>query len=130
MKSSPRFPVVIFCSTFILCWLYFLSFIDGYIFINITCFFIGACCYGPHTLFGLLVIENSPPGLSGTAHGIAATASTIGSVFAGYPLSSVSEKYGWNVMFSVLAFVAMLNSFLLLLCTRLSCKIERVKKTD
>lgn len=133
MKSSPRLPVVIFCSTFIICWLFLLqSQLNAHAaLINVTSFFLGLCSYGPHTLYGLLVIENSPPGLSGTAHGIAGTASTVGSIFSGYPVSYLSENYGWNVTIVVFGIVALLNSFLLLICLKLDCRIgEKSAKKD
>ena len=44
--------------------------------ITLVCFFLGFCCYGPHTLYGLIVMENAPPGLSGTAHALSAAASS------------------------------------------------------
>lgn len=116
MKSSPRLPVILFCSAFIIVWLYLLHFVkqDSLILINITSFFLGFCCYGPYTLFGLLVMENAPPGLSGSAHSLASAASTTGSVFAGYPLTYFSNTYGWNGVFIVMAIVAILNSIILM----------------
>jgi len=129
MRSSPRLPVVVFCSIFILPWIYVVQLQDitAPLLVNVACFFLGLCCYGPHTLYGLLVIENSPRGLSGTAHGISATLSTIGSVFSGYPLSYLITHYGWHAMFVLLASVAILNSVLLFFCMTFKCKIEAKK---
>ena len=37
---------------------------------------LGACCYVPHTLFGLIVVESAPTEMSGTAHALATTISS------------------------------------------------------
>ena len=93
-----------------------------------TCFVLGFCCVGPQTLFGLLALEFAPPGLGGTAHGIAGTASTVGSVFSGYPLSYLIATRGWDVVFVVLGGVVVVNSLILAVCTTFSSKMTTPDK--
>ena len=40
------------------------------------CFMLGFCCYGPHTLMGLIVMESAPPQLKGTTHSLSTTVAT------------------------------------------------------
>ena len=132
MRSSPRLLVILFCSVFVLPWLYLVhsSYVESRIVVNVACFMLGLCCYGPHILYGLLVIENSPAAVSGTVHGLSATVSTVGSVLSGYPLSRLIDQHGWNGMFTVLAVVAVLNSLLLVLSLTFDCKMDQGEKKD
>ncbi|XP_065669676.1 glucose-6-phosphate exchanger SLC37A4 isoform X1 [Hydra vulgaris] len=105
-KSSPRLPVVIFCSMFVLLWLLVLQTSNNMVLLTFTSFFLGFSCFGPHTLFGLLVMENAPSGLSGTSHALASAISSAGGVLAGAPLSYLIDNFGWQIVFIVLATVS------------------------
>ncbi|PIK45001.1 putative glucose-6-phosphate translocase-like [Apostichopus japonicus] len=98
-------------------------------FILICAFVIGFCVYGNVSLNGVLVIENSPAYISGSAHAIAALAGNVGSVTAGFPLSYVSSMYDWSMTFLIVLTCSVVKLGLLLTASRIDLTIGRHSKT-
>ncbi|KAK3707892.1 hypothetical protein QZH41_017283 [Actinostola sp. cb2023] len=78
---------------------------------------IGCTALGPINIFGVLAVENSPPGLTSTTHGFVALAASVGATMAGYPLSILTKYYDWNGMMVSLQVVSLL-ALIIVFCTR------------
>jgi len=76
---------------------------------------VGFSINGPHTLLGLYVGEVAPEGASGAATAVSGVLGNLGNVLAGYPLTYITQKFGWSAFHSITVSFAVLilSSFLL-----------------
>jgi sugar phosphate permease len=66
--------------------------------------------------------ELSHPKATGTALGVIGAFSGIGSVFAGFPLATLTDLYGWNIFGATLFFSSIMMVLTLTLLKRLPSK--------
>ncbi|PFX34113.1 Glucose-6-phosphate translocase [Stylophora pistillata] len=101
--SSPRVPPMIGFAFLQLACVYLLhtavTSSTSLWFISTLIFGIGFSLYTAINLYGVLAMENSPPGLSGTSHAIVALAANVGATLAGIPLTAISKVYDWGGVF-------------------------------
>lgn len=71
----------------------------------------GLFLFGPQMLIGCTVVEKSHPDLAATASGFTGIFGYAGAAFAGYPLGSVIENFGWNGFFVCLFIACLLGIF-------------------
>jgi len=105
-SSSPRIPPMIgfaFIQLVCLCLLHTtVKSTSSLWLISALVFGIGFSLYTAINLYGVLAMENSPPGLSGTTHAIVALAANVGATLAGVPLATISKSYDWGGVFVAL----------------------------
>ncbi|XP_001639836.2 glucose-6-phosphate exchanger SLC37A4 [Nematostella vectensis] len=102
-SSSPRIPLVLVYSIGLTASLHLLRTIKASeMIIYLLVFSIGCTAYGPFNMYGVLAIENAPPGLTSTTHAVVALAASSGGVMAGYPLSLIVKEYDWKTALLVL----------------------------
>jgi len=68
---------------------------------------LGLCAFPVHVLLGLFSREVVPPSVSTTAGGFVKMIAQIGGASAGYPLGMLQQRFGWEGVFSFLAFIAL-----------------------
>lgn len=74
--------------------------------ISLIAFILGASCYGPIAIFGIVANEAAPVALSGTAHAIVALAANMGAIISGYPFSLIASVYSWSAIFQLLQVIS------------------------
>jgi len=79
------------------------------------CFFaIGFFIFGPQMLIGLAAVECGHKGAAGSITGFLGLFAYLGAALAGWPLSKLTEVYGWSGMFVLLSVAAVLIGLLLM----------------
>ncbi|CAH3019298.1 unnamed protein product [Porites evermanni] len=120
-SSSPRIPPMILFALVQLACIYLLhtgvTSTSSLWLISALVFGIGFSLYTAINLYGVLAIENGPPGLTGTTHAIVALAANVGATLAGIPLTTISKSYDWGGVFVALE-LASLFCFCLLVGAR------------
>nr|XP_058943890.1 glucose-6-phosphate exchanger SLC37A4-like [Pocillopora verrucosa] len=116
--SSPRVPPMIGFAFLQLACVYLLhtavTSSTSLWFISTLIFGIGFSLYTAINLYGVLAMENSPPGLSGTSHAIVALAANVGATLAGIPLTTISKVYDWGGVFVCLELASLFCGCLLI----------------
>ena len=75
----------------------------GYIFLDYALMFlVGIFVFGPQMLIGMAAVELSHKKAAGTANGFVGWIAYLGAATAGYPLTKVTEAYGWYGFFCAL----------------------------
>ena len=77
-------------------------------------FIIGFLIFGPQMLIGMAAAEFSLKKAASTANGFTGWIAYLGAATAGYPLSKVTEGYGWHGFFVALGICGAVSAFLLL----------------
>lgn len=72
-------------------------------------FLTGYMIFGPQLLIGIAAAESVPKKAAATANGFVGCASYFGSAIAGYPLGTVTEKFGWEAYFIFLIAASILS---------------------
>ena len=80
---------------------------------SILLFTIGFFIFGPQMLIGMSAVELSHKKAAGSATGFAGCWAYMGAASAGYPLSLVAQKYGWEGFFVALGICAVVSILLL-----------------
>ena len=65
-------------------------------------FMVGVFVFGPQMLIGMAAVELSHKKAAGTANGFVGWIAYLGAATAGYPISKVTEAYGWYGFFCAL----------------------------
>ncbi|KAL9978476.1 hypothetical protein ACROYT_G015996 [Oculina patagonica] len=116
--SSPRISPMIYFAFIQLACLYLLhtavTSTTSLWFISALIFGIGFSLYTAINLYGVLAMENGPPGLSGTSHAIVALAANVGATLAGIPLTTISKSYDWGAVFVALELASLFCGCLLI----------------
>lgn len=116
--SSPRIPPMILFAFIQLACVYLLhtavTSTTSLWLISALIFGIGFSLYTAINLYGVLAVENGPPGLSGTSHAIVALAANVGATLAGIPLTTISKSYDWGGVFVVLELASLFCGCLLI----------------
>lgn len=97
------------------------------------CFFaIGFFVFGPQMLIGLAAVECGHKGAAGSITGFLGLFAYLGAALAGWPLSKLTEVYGWSGMFVLLSVAAVLIGLLLmpLLMAGISAQDRQYHATD
>lgn len=82
-------------------------------------FLTGFMIFGPQMLIGIAAAESVPKRAAATANGFVGCASYFGSAIAGYPLGTVTDRFGWEAYFIFLIAACFLSvAFLLPLYLR------------
>jgi len=76
-------------------------------------FVVGFLIYGPQMLIGMAAAEISHKKAAGSATGFIGWIAYLGAAFAGYPLSVVTQNWGWQAFFAVLGVSGVIAAFLL-----------------
>ncbi len=71
-------------------------------------FLIGIFIFGPQMLIGMAAVELSHKKAAGTANGFVGWIAYLGAATAGYPISRITETYGWYGFFSALSICGIL----------------------
>lgn len=88
---------------------------EGYTLLDsIVMFCIGFSIFGPQMMIGLAAAELSHKKAAATSTGFVGFFAYIGAAFAGYPLGSITQYWGWNGFYWAL-FICCIISILLLL---------------
>ena len=77
-------------------------------------FVIGFFVFGPQMLIGMAPAELSHKKAAATATGFVGWVAYLGAASAGYPLGKMTQEYGWNGCFVVLAICGVVSILLLL----------------
>ncbi len=77
-------------------------------------FAIGFLIFGPQMLIGMAAAELSHKKAAGTATGFIGWVAYLGAASAGYPLGKITQDWGWQGFFVILAICGFLSVFLLL----------------
>ena len=132
--ASPRMPAFIWLNAVLLVSLHFLRAIvdssSSTFFIGMLLFGCGMALTGSTALYGLLAMENGPPGYSGTTHAIVALGSSLGGVVAGYPMATFGKKYGWDQTFFLFQILAALNLLVHIWTRNLNKNMVDLNKVD
>ncbi|KAJ7392097.1 hypothetical protein OS493_013464 [Desmophyllum pertusum] len=116
--SSPRIPPMIGFAFIQLVCVYLLhtsvTSTTSLWIISALIFTIGFSLYTAINLYGVLAMENGPPGLSGTSHAIVALAANVGATLAGIPLTTISKSYDWGAVFVALELASLFCGCLLI----------------
>jgi OPA family sugar phosphate sensor protein UhpC-like MFS transporter len=101
-KRGPINALFSFCVIFSL-WLFWKNSGSHILVDSLLMGSIGFFIFGPQMLIGVAAAELSHKKAAGTATGFAGTFAYLGAAVAGGPLGWVTEKYGWDGLFLVLA---------------------------
>lgn len=77
-------------------------------------FLIGFLIFGPQMLIGMAAAELSHKKAAGTATGFTGWIAYLGAAGAGYPLGKLTQEWGWDGCFFVLALCGVISAVLLL----------------
>ena len=77
-------------------------------------FVIGFLIFGPQMLIGMAAAELSHKKAAGTANGFVGWVSYIGAATAGYPLGKLTQEWGWQGFFTIVACCGLASVCLLL----------------
>ena len=80
----------------------------------IVMFLMGFMIFGPQMMIGLAAAELSHKKAAATSTGFVGFFASIGAAFAGYPLGTITEKWGWNGFYLVLISCCVISVLLLL----------------
>lgn len=76
-------------------------------------FMVGMFVFGPQMLIGMAAVELSHKKAAGTANGFVGWIAYLGAATAGYPITKVTEAYGWYGFFCALGVCGLAASCLL-----------------
>ncbi len=95
-------------------------------------FIIGFFVFGPQMLIGMAAAELSHKKAAATATGFVGWIAYIGAAFAGYPLGTITQEFGWNGYFMTLIICASCAALLLvpLWSVRSSNRVQDKIKDD
>lgn len=75
---------------------------------------IGFSVFGPQMLIGICAVEYSHKKAAATANGFVSCVSYVGAAAAGYPLSKITQIYGWDAFFITLLVCSVMGTLLLI----------------
>lgn len=81
---------------------------------SVVMFFIGFTIFGPQMMIGLAAAELSHKKAAATSTGFVGFFAYIGAAFAGYPLGSITQSWGWEGFYWSLLFCCIISAILLL----------------
>lgn len=88
---------------------------QGYTWVDsVVMFFIGFAIFGPQMMIGLAAAELSHKKAAATSTGFVGFFAYIGAAFAGYPLGSITQTWGWEGFYWALLFCCIISTLLLL----------------
>ncbi|WP_068467057.1 MFS transporter [Candidatus Protochlamydia phocaeensis] len=88
---------------------------EGYSFLDSTLMFIiGFMIFGPQMMIGLAAAELSHKKAAATSTGFVGFFAYVGAAFAGYPLGSITQGWGWQGFFWSLLICCIVSTMLLL----------------
>lgn len=90
---------------------------------------VGFFIFGPQMLIGMVGAEAIHKNAAGTATGFLSFFAQVGGATAGFPLAWVIQNQGWNVFFSLLAFISAMLLLMLVLFAfgEKSMEAQRIK---
>lgn len=87
----------------------------GYSFLDsVLMFFIGFAIFGPQMMIGLAAAELSHKKAAATSTGFVGFFAYIGAAFAGYPLGTITQGWGWEGFFWALLACCVISTLLLI----------------
>lgn len=88
---------------------------SGYPWIDsVMMFLIGFAIFGPQMMIGLAAAELSHKKAAATSTGFVGFFAYIGAAFAGYPLGSITQNWGWEGFYWALFFCCIISAVLLI----------------
>jgi MFS transporter, OPA family, sugar phosphate sensor protein UhpC len=94
-------------------------------------FLTGFLIFGPQMLIGMAAAELSHKNAAGTATGFVGWVSYLGAACAGYPLGTLTQIWGWELFFAILACCGFISVCLLLPLWRVSASsLKKVKEVE
>ena len=77
-------------------------------------FAIGFAIFGPQMLIGMVAAELSPKQAAATASGFVGCFAYAGAAMAGYPLGAITDRWGWEGFFWVVALGGFISVMILM----------------
>ncbi len=93
-------------------------------------FVVGFLIYGPQMLIGMAAAEISHKKAAGSATGFIGWVAYLGAAVAGYPLSVITQAWGWQAFFVALGISGLIASFLLVPLWSVKANPKHAKKEE
>lgn len=81
---------------------------------SLAMFFLGFAIFGPQMLIGVAAAELSHKKAAATSTGFIGCFAYLGTAAAGYPLGKITQEWGWNVYFMIMAICCLVAALSLL----------------
>ena len=93
-------------------------------------FIIGFFIFGPQMLIGMAPAELSSKKAAGASTGFVGLFAYLGAATAGYPLSKMTQEYGWQAFFVAIALCGLISVLLLLPLWSIKSNPKIIKEID